>query len=124
MIPGMGGMEMLVIAVLAAGGVEFRTEGSAHAAEAPGEVHRQGPQHGASSAPVFDEMARQSELRKEVEALRNQQAQPLGPELETYLRDIGAGPEQPADRLDQADRPGAAGGDAGQAEARAQEEVG
>jgi sec-independent protein translocase protein TatB len=41
----------------------------------------------------FDELARQSELdelRKEVEALRNTAARPLGPELEDHFREIGA----------------------------------
>ncbi|MBS0297701.1 MAG: twin-arginine translocase subunit TatB [Proteobacteria bacterium] len=41
----------------------------------------------------FDELARQSELdelRKEVEALRNTAARPLGPELEEHFREIGA----------------------------------
>ena len=91
MIPGMGGMEMLVIAVLALVVVGpkdlpilLRRLGKFTA-----KVRNMANEFRAS----FDEMARQSELdelRKEVEALRNQQAQPLGPELENHLRDIGA----------------------------------
>ena len=91
MIPGMGGMEMLVVAVLALVVVGpkdlpilLRRLGKFTA-----KVRGMAQEFRAS----FDEMARQSELdelRREVEALRNQQAQPLGPELENHLRDIGA----------------------------------
>ncbi len=91
MIPGMGGMEILVIAVLALVVVGpkdlpilLRRLGKFTA-----KVRGMAQEFRAS----FDEMARQSELdelRREVEALRNQQAQPLGPELENHLRDIGA----------------------------------
>ena len=91
MIPGMGGMEILVIAVLALVVVGpkdlpilLRRLGKFTA-----KVRGMAQEFRAS----FDEMARQSELdelRKEVDALRNQQAQPLGPELENHLREIGA----------------------------------
>jgi sec-independent protein translocase protein TatB len=91
MIPGMGGMEMLVIAVLAlvVVGPKDLPVLLRRLGKFTGKVRNMAQEFRAS----FDEMARQSELdelRKEVEALRNQQAQPLGPELETHLRDIGA----------------------------------
>jgi sec-independent protein translocase protein TatB len=91
MIPGMGGMEMLVIAVLAlvVVGPKDLPVLLRRLGKFTGKVRNMANEFRAS----FDEMARQSELdelRKEVDALRNQQAQPLGPELENHLRESGA----------------------------------
>lgn len=91
MIPGMGGMEMLVIAILAlvVVGPKDLPVLLRRLGKFTGKVRNMANEFRAS----FDEMARQSELdelRKEVEALRNQQAQPLGPEFEEHMRDINA----------------------------------
>ncbi|HWE46827.1 MAG TPA: Sec-independent protein translocase protein TatB [Caulobacteraceae bacterium] len=91
MIPGMGGMEMLVIAILAlvVVGPKDLPVLLRRLGKLTGKVRSMAAEFRAS----FDEMARQSELdelRKEVEALRNQQAQPLGPEIENHFREIGA----------------------------------
>jgi sec-independent protein translocase protein TatB len=91
MIPGMGGMEMLVIAILAlvVVGPKDLPVLLRRLGQFTGKVRNMANEFRAS----FDEMARQSELddlRKEVEALRNQQAQPLGPELENHMREISA----------------------------------
>ncbi|HEY3812914.1 MAG TPA: Sec-independent protein translocase protein TatB [Caulobacteraceae bacterium] len=91
MIPGMGGMEMLVIAILAlvVVGPKDLPMLLRRLGQFTGKVRNMANEFRAS----FDEMARQSELdelRKEVEALRNQQAQPLGPELENHMREISA----------------------------------
>ena len=91
MIPGMGGMEMLVIAILAlvVVGPKDLPVLLRRLGKFTGKVRNMANEFRAS----FDEMARQSELdelRKEVDALRNQQAQPLGPEFENHMRDINA----------------------------------
>jgi sec-independent protein translocase protein TatB len=90
MIPGAGGLEYVLIAILALVIVGpkdlpilLRKMG-----KWTGKVRNMANEFRAS----FDEMARQSELdelRQEVEALRTQQiVQPLGPDLENHFREI------------------------------------
>jgi sec-independent protein translocase protein TatB len=92
MIPGMGGFELVVIALFALVivGPKDLPVLLRQLGKFTGKVRGMAQEFRAS----FDEMARQSELdelRKEVEALRSQSiARPLGPELEDHFREIGA----------------------------------
>lgn len=95
--PGIGGLEILVIGLLALIVVGPK--------DLPVLLRKVGRAVGKARAMAnefrssFDEMARQSELdelRKEVEALRTGQGMvPLGPEAEATFRDIGTELKQP-----------------------------
>lgn len=97
--PGIGGLEILVIGLLALIVVGPK--------DLPLLMRKVGKAVGKARAMAgefrssFDEMARQSELdelRKEVEALRTGQGMvPLGPEAEATFRDISADLNQPLD---------------------------
>jgi sec-independent protein translocase protein TatB len=95
MLPGMGGLEFVVIALaaLVIVGPKDLPVLMRRVGKVVGKVRNMANEFRAS----FDEMARQSELdelRQEVEALRNTQQhymRPLGEDLESHFREIGAG---------------------------------
>ncbi|WP_054112413.1 Sec-independent protein translocase protein TatB [Brevundimonas sp. AAP58] len=87
--PGIGGLEILVIGLLAliVVGPKDLPILMRKVGQALGKARAMANEFRAS----FDEMARQSELdelRKEVDALRRNQMVPLGPEAEAAFRDI------------------------------------
>jgi sec-independent protein translocase protein TatB len=91
MLPGMGGLELVVIALIAlvVVGPKDLPIMLRKLGKVTGKVRGMAQEFRNS----FDELARQSELdelRKEVEALRANSMQPLGPELEDHFREIGA----------------------------------
>jgi sec-independent protein translocase protein TatB len=91
MLPGMGGLELVVIALIAlvVVGPKDLPIMLRKLGKVTGKVRGMAQEFRNS----FDELARQSELdelRKEVENLRAHSMQPLGPELEDHFREIGA----------------------------------
>ncbi len=92
MFPGAGGLEYVVIAILALViiGPKDLPRMLRKFGQITGKVRRMANEFRSS----FDEMARQSELdelRQEVEALRSHQyVKPLGPELEDHFREISS----------------------------------
>lgn len=101
MFPGMGGLELVLLALLALVVVGpkdlpvlLRRLGKATA-----RVRGMAQEFRAS----FDEMARQSELdelRREVEALRSEHMRPLGDQFDQHVRDIGTDLSSPPPVLD------------------------
>ncbi len=101
MFPGMGGLELVLLALLALVVVGpkdlpvlLRRLGKATA-----RVRGMANEFRAS----FDEMARQSELdelRREVDALRTEHMRPIGQQFDEHMRDIGADLGAPPPVLD------------------------
>lgn len=94
--PGIGGLEILVIGLLAL--IVVGPKDLPLMMRKVGQFVGRARAMAAEFRSSFDEMARQAELdelRKEVEALRNAQAVPLGAEAEEAFRDIDQSLKQP-----------------------------
>lgn len=92
MLPGMGGLEMVVIALIAliVIGPKDLPVFLRKLGRFTGKVRGMAQEFRNS----FDELARQSELddlRKEVEALRSHSMRPLGPELDDHFAEFNQG---------------------------------
>jgi len=94
--PGIGGLEVLVIGLLAL--IVVGPKDLPLMMRKVGQVLARARAMASEFRSSFDEMARQAELdelRKEVEALRNAQAVPLGAEAEEAFRDIDKSLKEP-----------------------------
>lgn len=94
--PGIGGLEILVIGLLAL--IVVGPKDLPLMMRKVGQFLARARAMANEFRSSFDEMARQAELdelRKEVEALRNAQAVPLGPEAEEAFRDIDKSLKEP-----------------------------
>ncbi len=94
--PGIGGLEILVIGLLAL--IVVGPKDLPLMMRKVGQFVARARAMANEFRSSFDEMARQAELdelRKEVEALRNAQAIPLGAEAEEAFRDIDKGLKEP-----------------------------
>lgn len=94
--PGIGGLEILVIGLLAL--IVVGPKDLPLMMRKVGQFLARARAMASEFRSSFDEMARQAELdelRKEVEALRNAQAVPLGAEAEEAFRDIDKSLKEP-----------------------------
>ncbi len=94
--PGIGGLEILVIGLLAL--IVVGPKDLPLMMRKVGQFLARARAMASEFRSSFDEMARQAELdelRKEVEALRNAQAVPLGAEAEEAFRDIDRSLKEP-----------------------------
>ena len=94
--PGIGGLEILVIGLLAL--IVVGPKDLPLMMRKVGQFVARARAMASEFRSSFDEMARQAELdelRKEVDALRNAQSMPLGAEADAAFRDIGTSLKEP-----------------------------